>query len=145
MLRTSIAALACAAAAVPAAAQDVGTLSPSPDTDYVPYLQHDYPDQVLFGDTHLHTAYSADAGLTGATTSPDDAYRFAKGQVVTSSNGIPARLQRPLDFLVVADHAENLGLYVALDEVSSLLEGNDWAAGLRDSFAPRTKEAMDEA
>ncbi|WP_328701292.1 DUF3604 domain-containing protein [Sedimentitalea arenosa] len=145
MLRTSIAALVCATTAIPINAQDVGTLSPSPDTDYVPYLQHDYPDQVLFGDTHLHTAYSADAGLTGATTTPDDAYRFAKGQVVTSSNGIPARLQRPLDFLVVSDHAENLGLYVALDEVSSLLEGNDWAVGLRDIFAPRTKEAMDEA
>ena len=145
MLRTSIAAIVCATTAVPVVAQDVGTLSPSPDTDYVPYLQHDYPDQVLFGDTHLHTAYSADAGLTGATTSPDDAYRFAKGQVVTSSNGIPARLQRPLDFLVVADHAENLGLYVALDEESPILEGNEWAAGLRDIFAPRTKEAMDEA
>lgn len=38
------------------------------DTEYSPYLQHDYPDEVLFGDTHLHTAYSADVGLTGTTT-----------------------------------------------------------------------------
>ena len=132
-------------AAQAATAQDVGTLSPSADTKYSPYLQHDYPDQVLFGDTHLHTAYSADAGLVGATTTPDDAYRFAKGQTVTSSNGIDARLQRPLDFLVVADHAENLGLYIALDEKSSILDGNDWAEGLRDVFGSRDKEAMDKA
>lgn len=137
--------LSLASSAVPVAAQNVGMLSPNADTAYSPYLQDDYPDQVLFGDTHLHTAYSADAGLVGATTTPDDAYRFAKGQTVTSSNGIEARLQRPLDFLVVADHAENLGLYIALDENSPALEGNDWAAGLREIFAPRTKEAMDEA
>ena len=126
-------------------AQDVGTLSPGEDMKYSPYLQHDYPDQVLFGDTHLHTAYSADAGLVGATTTPDDAYRFAKGQTVTSSNGIKARLQRPLDFLVVADHAENLGLYIALDEKSAILDGNEWAEGLREVFASRSKQAMDES
>lgn len=120
-------------------------MSPGPDAEYSPYLQHDYPDQVLFGDTHLHTAYSADAGLVGATTTPDDAYRFAKGQAVTSSNGIEARLQRPLDFLVVADHAENLGLYIALDEASQVLTGNAWAEGLRKVFATRSKEAMDKA
>ena len=125
--------------------QDVGATSPDPSTDYSPYLQYDYPDQVLFGDTHLHTAYSADAGLVGATTTPDDAYRFAKGETVTSSNGVAARLQRPLDFLVVADHAENLGLYIALDEESSILDGNEWAEGLREVFAPRDKAAMDEA
>jgi len=126
-------------AAQGATAQDVGTRFPDSTTTYSPYLQYDYPDQVLFGDTHLHTAYSADAGLVGATTTPDDAYRFAKGQTVISSNGVAARLQRPLDFLVVADHAENLGLYAALDEESSILGGNEWAEGLRDIFAPRSK------
>ncbi len=120
-------------------------MAPDPDVEYSPYLQHDYPDQVLFGDTHLHTAYSADAGFMGATTTPDDAYRFAKGETVISSNGIPARLARPLDFLVVADHAENLGLAIALDERSALLEGNEWAAGLAEIFAPRTPAAMGEA
>jgi hypothetical protein len=128
-----------------ATAQDVGARAPDSTKVYSPYLQHDYPDQVLFGDTHLHTAYSADAGLVGATTTPFDAYRFAKGQVVTSSNGVEARLQRPLDFLVVADHAENLGLYIALDEDSPILDGNEWAEGLREVFASRSKQAMDEA
>jgi Protein of unknown function (DUF3604) len=45
-----------------------------------------------------------------ATRWPDEAYRFAKGEVVTSSTGLKAKLARPLDFLVVADHSENLGL-----------------------------------
>jgi hypothetical protein len=126
-------------------AQELVGMAPDPDAEYSPYLQHDYPDQVLFGDTHLHTAYSADAGFMGATTTPNDAYRFAKGETVMSSNGIPARLVRPLDFLVVADHAENLGLTIALDERSALLEGNDWAARLAEIFAPRTAAAMGEA
>ena len=82
-----------------------GALDTPPPTNktikYSPYPQEDFPNQVFFGDTHLHTAYSADAGLVGATTTPDDAYRFAKGETVTSSNGLKARLQRPLDFLVV--------------------------------------------
>ena len=145
IFKAAVLAVTATLAAKGAMGQDVGARSPDPSTNYSPYLQHDYPDQVLFGDTHLHTAYSADAGLIGATTTPDDAYRFAKGETVTSSNGIEARLQRPLDFLVVADHAENLGLYIALDEGSSILESNDWAAGLRDIFAPRSKAAMDEA
>ena len=78
--------------------------------DYSPYPQQDFPNRVLFGDTHLHTTYSADAGMIGNTLGPKEAYRFARGEVVTSSTGIKARLKRPLDFLVIADHAENLGL-----------------------------------
>jgi hypothetical protein len=126
-------------------AQELVGMAPDADVEYSPYLQHDYPDQVLFGDTHLHTAYSADAGFLGATTTPDDAYRFAKGETVISSHGIPARLARPLDWLVVADHAENLGLVIALDEQSALLEGNEWAAGLAEIFAPRDAAAMGQS
>jgi hypothetical protein len=76
--------------------------------NYSPFARQTFPNRVYFGDTHLHTAYSADAGLAGARLGPDAAYRFAKGEAVVSSLGVPARLQRPLDFLVVADHAENL-------------------------------------
>jgi uncharacterized protein DUF3604 len=78
--------------------------------EYSPYLDNGYPDRVYFGDTHLHTSYSTDAGMFGTRLGPDEAYRFARGEEVTSSTGVRARLQRPLDFLVVADHAENLGL-----------------------------------
>ena len=65
---------------------------------------------VYFGDTHLHTSYSADAAFVGNTLGPKDAYRAARGEEVVSSTGVPARLSTPLDFVVVADHAENLGL-----------------------------------
>ena len=129
----------------PVFAQELVGMAPDPDAEYSPYIAHDYPNQVFFGDTHLHTAYSADAGLVGATTTPDDAYRFAKGETVTSSNGIEARLQRPLDFLVVADHAENLGLYIALDEENAEVLATDWGAGLFELFAPRTHQAKAEA
>ncbi len=76
---------------------------------YSPYLG-DYPNQVFFGDTHVHTSFSADAGFAGTTLGPEEAYRFARGEELTSSTGVQAKLQVPLDFIVVADHAENLGL-----------------------------------
>ncbi|MDW4549265.1 DUF3604 domain-containing protein [Defluviimonas sp. D31] len=129
----------------PCYAQELVGMVPDPEAEYSPYITHDYPNQVFFGDTHLHTAYSADAGLVGATTTPDDAYRFAKGETVTSSNGIEARLQRPLDFLVVADHAENLGLCIALEEENEEVLATDWGKGLFEAFAPRTHEAKAEA
>jgi hypothetical protein len=96
--------------ASPLAAQDdVPAVWPE-QRAYSPYPEQDFPNQVLFGDTHLHSAYSADAGMVGNTLGPAEAYRFAKGGVVTSSTGVRTRLARPLDFLVIADHAENLGL-----------------------------------
>lgn len=78
--------------------------------DYSPNLNADYPDHVYFGDTHLHTSYSVDAGMVGDRLGPEEAYRFARGETVTASLGQKAKLRRPLDFLVVADHAESMGL-----------------------------------
>ncbi len=69
-----------------------------------------YPKRVYFGDTHLHTMNSGDAILYGARLTAEDALRFARGEKVKSSNGIEAQLDRPLDFLVIADHAELIGV-----------------------------------
>jgi hypothetical protein len=110
-LSLTLALLACLA--IPLAAQDLGVdpdMVVAPKAEYSPYLEHNYPDRVYFGDTHLHTSYSTDAGMIGNRLGPDEAYRFAMGEEVTSTLGVRARLLRPLDFLVVADHAENLGL-----------------------------------
>ncbi len=70
------------------------------------------PNKNLYwGDTHIHTNYSSDAFLFGTImASPDDAYRFAKGEVMTyPPTGEKIQIKRPLDFLVVTDHAEGLG------------------------------------
>jgi len=79
--------------------------------EYSPHINKQFPQQVLWGDTHLHTTYSPDAGMVGNfNLGPDDAYRFARGEQVQANNGMQARLVRPLDFLVVSDHAEYQGL-----------------------------------
>jgi len=84
--------------------------------EYSPYLHQAYPNRVFWGDTHLHTSYSTDAGLVGNTLGPEEALRFARGEQVISSTGVPARLIKPYDFLVVSDHAENLGLAPMIEE-----------------------------
>jgi hypothetical protein len=119
--------------------------APADKRQYSPYARHDFPERVYFGDTHLHTAYSADAGLAGNTLGPDAAYRFAKGETVVSSTGVPARLQRPLDFLVVADHAENLGLPVAIHRNDPTLLASEWGRKIHEQGKKGTIEGMTNA
>ena len=109
---------------------------------YSPYPGEDFPNQVFFGDTHLHTSYSTDAGMVGCTLTPEDAYRFAMGESVTSSTGLPARLNRPLDFLVVSDHAENLGLAPAIAESNPDLLKNPWGKEQHDLVMSGTEGAL---
>ena len=74
-----------------------------------------YPEKLLWGDTHVHSNLSADAhSLGNKNLSPREAYRFARGERVKLADGSFATLDRPLDFLVVADHAEYLGVHEAL-------------------------------
>ncbi len=103
----------------PAPNTDIGTLDKeSADKafkkPYSPYADRHYPTRVYFGDTHLHTSESMDAGAFGCRLGPKDAYRFAKGEEVTASMGERARLSRPLDFLVVTDHSDGLGFFPEL-------------------------------
>jgi hypothetical protein len=81
---------------------------------YSPYAGRNFPTRPLFGDTHLHTSFSMDAGAFGCRLGPRDAYRFARGEEVTSSTGQPVKLSRPLDFLVVADHSDGFGFFPTL-------------------------------
>jgi hypothetical protein len=83
---------------------------------YSPYLHQSYPNRVFWSDTHLHASYSTDAGMVGNTLGPEEALRFAMGEQVISSTGVPARLIRPLDFPVVSNHAENLGRAPMIEE-----------------------------
>jgi hypothetical protein len=129
-----ISAFAAAAAMVVApcaSSHDAPPLQKKPGATYSPYPAKDFPNRVYFGDTHLHTSYSADAGMIGNTLGPDEAYRFAKGEVIASSTGLPARLARPLDFMVVADHAENLGLAPLLMAKDPGLMATEFGKALR--------------
>lgn len=81
---------------------------------------HDNPKSLLWGDTHLHTNLSADAYMeNNRTLSPEDAYRFARGDIVEASSGQKAALKVPLDFLVVADHSEFIGLFAGVAAADS--------------------------
>ena len=81
----------------------------------------EYPEKVLWGDTHVHTANSVDAFGFGVRLTPEDALRFARGEEVTSTTGVKAKLPRPLDFMVITDHAEGLGATKALYDAPRLL------------------------
>ena len=101
---------------LPALASDTGT--PTAETlseaytgkAYSPYAKRNFPERPLWGDSHLHTNLSMDAGLFGNRLSPREAYRFARGEEVVSSSGQAVRLSRPLDWLVVADHSDGMGM-----------------------------------
>lgn len=87
-------------------------------------------NDVYWGDTHLHTNLSMDAGSFGNRIGMDEAYRFARGQEVTASSGTKAKLSRPLDFLVIADHTDGMGLFSAIQNKEEWLmetpEGPRW-------------------
>ena len=97
---------------------------------YSPYAGRGFPSRIYWGDTHLHTAMSFDAGAFGNRLGLDEAYQFARGDEITSSTGIPAKLSRPLDWLMVADHSDNMGFFPDLLAGSQHLladpMGRDW-------------------
>jgi len=110
--------LSMAIVSVPVLAQDADDPANinQAEKEYSPYVNRDYPQNVYWGDSHLHTSYSWDAGLVGNTLGPDEAYRFAKGEQIISSTKLPVKLVRPLDWLVVADHAESLGVALLIEQ-----------------------------
>ena len=110
-------------------------LSALAEEPYSPYVDQSYPSNVYWGDTHVHTALSSDAFLFGVRLLPDDAYRFAKGEKVRATGGDEVRLRRPLDFLMVADHAENLGVVGRIDAGDKSL--------LETEAGKRTAQALD--
>jgi hypothetical protein len=109
---------------------DIGELRP-PDPakfykepGYSPYAGKHFPERPLFGDQHLHTGWSADAGMSGATLSPEDAVRFARGEQVKSTTGQPVRLSRPLDWVVISDHSDGMGTIFGVREGNPEMMGD---------------------
>jgi hypothetical protein len=104
-----------------------------------------HPSRVYWGDTHLHTALSMDAAAVGAKLGPADAYRFARGEEVTSSTGQKAKLSRPLDFLVVTDHAEAIGAFVELMKGNEKMLANPTLKRWRDMIQAGGDEGLKAA
>jgi len=105
-----------AASQEPPPVGDIGMVNPSAAArqfkkpGFSPYAGRNYPTRVYWGDSHLHTAMSLDARTAGNTLGPEEALRFARGEEVVSATGVPAKLSRPLDWLVVADHSDAMGV-----------------------------------
>ena len=118
-----------------------------PGKAYSPYAQRSFPSQVFWGDTHLHTALSMDAGLFGARLGLDEAYRFARGEEVTASSGQPAKLGRPLDWLVIADHSDGMGFITDLAAgkpgIIAFEQGKRWYEGLQQGGEVSAAAALD--
>lgn len=98
------------------ASDDIGQMNPEataaafPGKGFSPYAGRNYPAQVFWGDQHVHTGWSADAGAFGATLGPEEALRFARGEEIVSSLGLPVRLSRPLDWAAITDHSDAAGV-----------------------------------
>ena len=114
---------------------------------YSPYAQRSFPSHVYWGDSHLHTALSADAGLFGNTLGLEPAYRFTRGEEVTSATGIPVRLGRPLDWVVIADHSDAMGFSTDLAEgaqnILAVPKGKEWYDGLQAGGQGAADAALD--
>jgi len=117
----------------------------APEKHYSPYVGRNIPDRVLWGDTHLHTSLSPDAGLTGTTLGPNEAFRFARGEVLTSTGGLKAQLRRPHDFLVVSDHAEYLGIAMMIRDADPALLADPTGKRWYDQFRKGGQDAIDAA
>ncbi len=102
---------------------------------YSPFAGRTFPSRPLWGDSHLHTSLSFDAGGFGNRLPPSVAYRFARGEEVISSTGQPIRLARPLDWLAITDHSDGMGfiddVLAASPLVTDYEQGARWSKGFR--------------
>ncbi|MEE4188416.1 MAG: DUF3604 domain-containing protein, partial [Roseobacter sp.] len=118
-----------------------------PGKAYSPYADRSFPDRVFWGDTHLHTGLSVDAGLFGARLGLEEAYRFARGEQVEASSGQPAKLGRALDWLVIADHSDGMGMIndimIGSPNVMAFEEGRRWVEGLQEGGDAAAAAAID--
>ena len=114
---------------------------------YSPYVDRHFPERPLWGDTHLHTALSADAGGFGNRLGLEQAYRFARGEQVTASSGQPVRLARPLDWLAITDHSDAMGLIedmlAGLPVVTQFEQGARWSKAMRAGGQEGVNAALD--
>ena len=118
-----------------------------PGKTFSPYAQRNFPSRVYWGETHLHTGLSLDAGLFGNILTPDDAYRFARGEEIKSSTGLPAKLGRPLDWLAVTDHTDMMGIAGDIQKgapnILAVPKGREWHEGFKKGGRAAGEAAFD--
>jgi hypothetical protein len=118
-----------------------------PGKAYSPWAQRAFATRPLWGDTHLHTGLSVDAGLFGARLGLEEAYRFARGEEIVSSTGQPVKLSRPLDWLVIADHSDAMGfvqdLAKSAPDIVRFEQGRRWADGFQAGGQTAVETALD--
>ena len=129
----------------PSLAEAPGAIKPSDLTSikhFSPYAFRSVPDQVFFGDMHIHSNLSPDAGLLGTSLTAADVFRAARGDTVISNTGQPFRLVRPLDFLVLTDHAEAMGLAPMVREGNPVLLSSSRGREVYEAFKAGGQQAM---
>lgn len=102
---------------------------------YSIYADRVFPTRPFFGDTHVHTALSADAGGGGTTLMPRDSYRLARGEQVVSNTGQPVKLSRPLDFYMITDHSDGMGAITDILSGSPNILADEQGRQFHEAFA----------
>jgi hypothetical protein len=153
MKHLSIAAVFTLLSVSASTAQDVGSYTTEKLSQaysgqaYSPYARRTFPERPLWGDTHLHTSLSMDARAFGNWLGPRAAYRIARGDEVVSSSGQPVRLSRPLDWLVIADHTDGIGMMddiiAATPQVMETEQGARWSQAIRSGGNEAVDATMD--
>lgn len=117
------------------------------DKTFSPPASSELPMNVYWGDSHLHTGLSLDAGLFGNTVGIDDAYRLARGEEIKSSRGIPVKLARPLDWLIVTDHTDLMGIATDIksgtDNIVAVDKGKEYHEAFKKGGGAAGKAAFD--
>src|SRR5262245_66509149 len=153
-LRTSLSLAACLAFTSPILAQDVVRQQDLDDKSiekvfkepgYSPYAGRNFPTQVYWGNQHIHTAISVDAGAIGCKVDDEVGYRFSRGEQVTTSTGQQIKLSRPMDWVVISDHAEAYGGMVELLKGNPTLLADPTLKRWRTMILTGGKEAFDAA
>jgi hypothetical protein len=145
LMRALAASLILAATVVSSNAQDTSGV----DVDiykgrpYSPYADRAFPTQVYFGDTHVHTGLSPDAGGSGTTLMPRDAYRFARGEQVFSNSGQPVKLARPYDFFMITDHSDAMGAITDIIKGTPNIMADPEGRRFHEDFNAGGKQAED--
>lgn len=146
--------IAAVAGALPVFAQDAGQKG-EPDAEtlkmlfkepgYSPYAGRNFPTMVYWGNQHVHTAISMDAGAAGCKVDDEGGYRFSRGEEITTSTGQRIRLSRPMDWVVISDHAECYGSMIQILKGNPTLMADPTCKRWRTMVMAGGKQAFDAA